>query len=188
MSGKDQLLRRLKLVKKHFNNKGGKGSNYIDLKINGSSNKQLWPLISSGMKGMMGGSSLETVSRYARWFLDGSCGNNHTVLRSAVAVLNRSITIRPSMKRRDPHLTSWHCKMGWFVTKTLQLKESKWVVSNYHKVFKFPVKLLEFAWEFLWKDYIKRLDCSLVKNNFDTDRYPPPRSDSICTLLGYSVP
>lgn len=35
---------------------------------------------------------MATVSRYARWFLDGSCGNNHTVLRSAVTMLNRSIT------------------------------------------------------------------------------------------------
>lgn len=43
-----------------------------------SSIKYMGPLMSRGMKGMMGGSSLATVSRYARWFLDGSCGKSHT--------------------------------------------------------------------------------------------------------------
>lgn len=58
------------------------------------------------MKGMMGGSSLETVSRYALWFLDGSCGNSHSVLRFTVTVLNGSITVLAKGDAAKPTLIS----------------------------------------------------------------------------------
>lgn len=144
---------------------------------------------------MMGGSSLATVSRYARWFLDGSCGNSHTVLRSTVTVLNKSITGTGG---------GWCClTITWtadnadsvcldrkhYNSKMETLWSTKWVVSNYHQVFKFPIKLLKFAGKFLWKQMTVKVNLQLgYYNYFETVRYSPPRSDSTCTLLGYSVP
>lgn len=40
------------------------------------------PLISKGMKGMRGGSSLAAVSLYALWFLEGSLGETKVLLVS----------------------------------------------------------------------------------------------------------
>lgn len=79
--------------------------------------------MSSGMKGMMGGSSLANVSRYARWFLDGSCGNSHTGLRSGITLLNGSITITHTapevavtstcVQNNLPSSFQIHCTASW---------------------------------------------------------------------------
>ena len=132
--------------------------NHVELEIND------WPLISSGMKGMMGGSSLATVSRYARWFLDGSCGNNHTVLRCAVALL---------YKIHHSDGWGWCCQTHTGPADSARCcsKDGE-VVSTYHEVFKFPVKLLEFAGKFLWKQIkVEGLICDFLHINISKIKY-----------------
>lgn len=91
------------------------------------------------MKGMMGGSSLATVSLYARWFLDGSCGKSHTVLSSVITVLIRSIAVTAAKR----------------------------FILTYHQVFKFPIKLSELVGKFLWKQIKLMFNLRSGQNNFD---------------------
>lgn len=129
--------------------------------------------MSSGMKGMMGGSSLANVSRYARWFLDGSCGNSHTGLRSSITVLNGSITVthRLRVMLLIPHssrVTSWQSSNLNFLKDGDT--ERDWVHKlTYHRVFKFTVKFLEFAGKFLWTQIKREVNLQLRSFWTDTD-------------------
>lgn len=162
---------RAKLLKKQFNCNVQVTITICSIKNKRSSNNRLWPLISSGMKGMMGGSSLATVSRYARWFLDGSCGNSRTVLRSAVTVLNRSITGRaeddaakPSLEQLTVLIFNSHAWTGNATTQWRRRFEvQNELFSTYHQVFEFPVKLLEFAGKLLWKQTTLKVNLQLGK-------------------------
>lgn len=89
-------------------------------------NKEPGPLMSRGMKGMMGGSSLATVSRYARWFLDGSCGN-----------------------------TGEHRQQPLPFQRSRQRLCAVRAAPTCHQVLKLPVKLPELAGKFLWAGQLK---------------------------------
>lgn len=66
---------------------------------------------------------MATVSRYARWFLDGSCGNSHTVLRSAIALLNRSITVTAEDDAAKPTLDQLTVQGADFGQKTQKMEK-----------------------------------------------------------------
>lgn len=79
--------------------------------------------------------------------------------------------LQPRMTLLNPHLTSWQCKCWFSVQHVLDRKcynskvetlwSTKWVVSTYHQVFKFPVKLFELAGKFLWKQMTLKVNLKL---------------------------
>lgn len=104
-------------------------------------NQQRWPFISSGMKGMMGGSSLETVSRYARWFLDGSCWEESLCSEIRHHLLNSLHHIYSS---RVPAESAW-CLIG------NAAGEIKWVTLKRKKnqLLQLTIRLSNSPWNFL---------------------------------------